>query len=92
MKQTMNNPAVGALVAGTVLLVLIGVAAPFAQPRQNNPFRVARAAAPSVARADWLACDKLRTARAVAPASLDVAEFAKTLRWSGCPTCLFVST
>jgi hypothetical protein len=50
-----------------------------AQAKPTNPFRAARAGAPSVARADTLACSKLTAARAVAPASLDVAEFAKTL-------------
>lgn len=79
MKQTINTAAVGAGVAGTILLVLMSTAGPYAQPRQTNPFRVSRLAAPSVARADMLACTKLRTARAVAPASLDLAEFAKTL-------------
>ncbi len=79
MKQTINTAAVGAVAAGTILLVLIGTAGPLAQPRALNPFRISRTAAPSVARADMLACTKLRSARAVAPASLDPAEFAKTL-------------
>lgn len=77
MTRLLNVATPGAL-AGVLLFVWLGSASPYAQP-QNNPFRTARSTAPSVARADTLACGKLASARAVAPANLDLAEFARAI-------------
>jgi hypothetical protein len=79
MKQKLNVAALGALAGGVLVALLEGAAGLNAQPQSTNPFRTARIAAPSVARADTLACTKLTTARAVAPASLDIAQFARAL-------------